>query len=84
MAYVGFKDLVKRWPVYTARGLRKFVEREDFPAPFATINCGKTNVWYLADIVKVEATHPELTSEVAKRRKVAGYAAALSKKRKKN
>ena len=54
----------------------------DFPEPQFTVNAGRTKVWYLPDIELYEKAHPELKSEDAKRRKVAGYAIALTRKRK--
>ena len=81
MRFVGFADLIRRW-VYTPRGARKVVAGRDFPAPQFAINAGRTKVWYLPDIEGYERAHPELTSEEAKRRKRAGYAAALAKRRK--
>jgi len=81
MRYAGLTDLFRRWPVYTPRGIRKLIASRDFPAPVHTINAGRTKVWYLPDIERYERAHPELTSEQAKRRKVAGYAIALARKR---
>ena len=46
-----------------------------------TINAGHTKVWHMADINGYERSHPEVTSTEAKRRKVAGYAAALRRKK---
>jgi hypothetical protein len=81
LVYVGFGDLAARW-VYTLRGVRKLVMRQDFPVPAFTINGGRTKVWTMADIDVYERLHPEVTSPEAKRRKIAGYAIALAKKRK--
>jgi hypothetical protein len=79
--YAGFQDLVKRWPVYTPRGVRKLVSREDFPKPYFSINGGKTHVWFMPDVERFEAVHPEVTSESAKRQKVAAYAIGNLKKK---
>ena len=77
MAYYGMADLVKGgragW-IYTRRGLEKMMRRDDFPKPQFTINGGHTKVWHSADIKTYERSHPELTSEEKKRRKVAAYA----------
>ncbi len=81
MAFLGFQDLARRW-VYTPRGARKVIASRDFPAPAFTINAGRTKVWTMADVNGYETNHPELTSEEAKRRKRAGYAAALARGRK--
>jgi predicted DNA-binding transcriptional regulator AlpA len=77
--YLGFRDLMQRW-VYTRQGLYKMMQQTDFPAPVFTINAGHTKVWRLGDIAAYETQHPEVTSEDAKRRKVAGYARALARK----
>lgn len=79
MAYVGFSDILSR-SVYTKRGLQKMIARGDFPPHAFTINHGHNKVWHLSDVVKFERTHPEFTSENAKRRKVAGYAIGNLKK----
>ena len=81
MRFLGFHDLIRRW-VYTPRGARKVVAGRDFPSAAFTINAGRTKVWYLPDIETYEQAHPELTSEEAKRRKRAGYAAAIARGRK--
>ena len=79
MAYVGFRDLLKRW-IYTRQGLYKVLAQADFPPPAFTINGAHTKVWHVSDIARFESTHPELTSENAKARKVAGYALGNLKK----
>lgn len=78
--YLGFQDLVRRWPVYTARGLRKLVHRDSFPVPAFTINQGHDLAWREEDIVRYERTHPEMNSEDAKQRKIRGCAAAVLKR----
>ena len=80
MDYLGFQDLVRRWPVYTARGLRKLVRRDNFPAPTFTLNQGQDHVWREEDIMRFERTHPEMHSEDAKQRKIRGCAAAALKR----
>jgi hypothetical protein len=80
IVYLGFGDLVQRW-VYTMRGVRKLALSADFPPPAFTINRGRTKVWSMAEINGYERRHPEVTSAEAKRRKIAGYAAAIAKKR---
>ena len=80
MDYLGFQDLVERWPVYTARGLRKLVRSRNFPAPAFTLNRGHDLVWHEHDIVRFERTHPEMHSEDAKQRKIRGCAAAALKR----
>lgn len=79
MAYLGWTDLLARW-TYTRRGLEKARAREDFPEPAFVVNRGRTPVWDHRDIETYETAHPEMTSAAAKRRKVAGYAAANLKK----
>jgi hypothetical protein len=79
--YVAFGDISARW-VYTKRGARKVIEAPDFPAPQFAVNGGRTKIWWLPDIERYEHTHPELKSQEAKRRKVAGYAIAITRKRK--
>lgn len=78
--YLGFQDLVCRWPVYTARGLRKLVHRNSFPVPAFTLNLGHDLVWREVDIARFERTHPEMHSEYAKQRKIRGCAAAALKR----
>ena len=78
--YLGFQDLVIRWPVYTSRGLRKLVHRDSFPVPAFTINQGHDLVWHEDDISAYEHTHPEMHSEDAKQRKIRGCAAAVLKR----
>jgi hypothetical protein len=78
--YLGFQDLVMRWPVYTARGIRKLVHRHNFPVPVFTLNQGHDLVWREEDIVHFERTHPEMHSEYAKQRKIRGCAAAALKR----
>lgn len=78
MAYIGFQDLVKRW-VYSRQGVYKLMRRKDFPLPQFTINAGKTRVWHAPDIEVYERAHPEVTSDAAKARKVAGYARGILK-----
>ena len=68
--------------MYTPRGVRKLALHKSFPVPAFTINAGKTKVWSVADIEVYERDHKEVTSQEAKRRKIAGYAIALAKKRK--
>lgn len=80
MDYLGFQDLVSRWPVYTVRGLRKLVRRDNFPAPAFTLNQGHDFVWREEDIMRFERTHPEMNSEDAKERKIRGCAAAALKR----
>lgn len=80
MDYLGFQDLVCRWPVYTARGLRKLVHRDNFPVPAFTLNQGHDLVWCEGDIARFERTHPEMNSEDAKQRKIRGCAAAALKR----
>ena len=79
MAYVGMGDILKQW-IYTRRGVEKLMRREDFPLPAITVNGGRTKIWHTADIAAYEQTHPEVTSETAKHRKVAGYAIGNLKK----
>jgi hypothetical protein len=78
--FLGFQDLVCRWPVYTARGLRKLVHRDSFPVPAFTLNQGHDLVWCEGDIARFERTHPEMNSEDAKQRKIRGCAAAALKR----
>jgi hypothetical protein len=78
--YLGFADLVMRWPVYTTRGLRKLVRRASFPVPAFTLNLGRDLVWREDDIASYERTHPEMHSESAKQRKIRGCAAAALKR----
>jgi hypothetical protein len=78
--YLGFQDLVRRWPVYTTRGLRKLVRRANFPVPAFTLNLGHDLVWRDEDILRFERTHPEMHSEDAKQRKIRGCAAAALKR----
>jgi len=78
--YIGLGDLAERW-VYTVRGIRKLTLSKDFPAPAFAINRGRTKVWNAADIDGFELRHPEVKNPEEKRRKVAGYAAAVAKKR---
>lgn len=80
MNYLGFQDLVCRWPVYTVRGLRKLVHRHNFPVPAFTLNQGHDLVWREDDIASYERTHPEMHSEDAKQRKIRGCAAAALKR----
>lgn len=80
MSYVNFSDILRR-TIYTKRGLLKMAARDDFPAPAFTVGGGKIRIWHLADIVRFEEAHPELTSENEKHRKVVGYAIANLKKR---
>jgi hypothetical protein len=54
----------------------------DFPAPAFSVNGGQTKVWHIADVKVFESTHPELTSEAAKRRKQRGYGLAALRARK--
>jgi len=79
--YIGLGDLAERW-VYTIRGIRKLTLSKDFPPPAFAINRGRTKVWNAADIEGFELEHPEVIDAEAKRRKIAGYAAAVAKKRK--
>ena len=80
--YVGILDLIDRWRHYTPQGVRKLAHRADFPKPDHTINRGKDAVWFLPEIELFEITRPELASEAAKRRKVAGYAIGILLKKK--
>jgi hypothetical protein len=80
--FVGILDLIDRWKHYTPRGVRKLAHRADFPTPDHTVNRGKDAVWFLPEIKFFEATHPELKSEAAKRRKVAGFAIGILAKQK--
>lgn len=72
MTYVNFSDILRR-SVYTKQGLVKMAGRADFPAPAFTVGDGKIRIWRLDDIEVFEKTHPELTSEGAKLRKVSGF-----------
>jgi hypothetical protein len=81
MEYVGLVDILRRW-IYTRRGVEKMLRRNEFPAPAFAVNAGRTKIWRVADIAAFEITHPEVTSETAKRRKQAGYASALARGRK--
>jgi hypothetical protein len=76
--FCGIADLVHRWG-YTRQGVHLLVRSNDFPAPAFVINNGRTKVWAVAEIAAYEATHPELTNEWAKRRKVLGFFKAVSK-----
>lgn len=78
--YVGILDLIDRWKHYTPRGIRKLVKHADFPKPEFTVNHGKDAVWFLPEIELFEVTRPELKSNVAKRRKVAGFAVGIRAK----
>lgn len=78
MAYLGLQDLVRRW-VYTRQGVHKLMRRADFPPAAFTVNAGKTKVWTAPDIESYEQRHPEVRSESAKARKVAGYARSILK-----
>ena len=77
-AYVGFRDLLKRW-VYTRQGLYKLMRNSEFPAPAFTINQGRTKVWRIPEIEAYEITHPEMKNEESKEQKVKGYLRALRK-----
>lgn len=79
MAYMTLADLVRRW-VYTRRGVQKLIRRGGFPEPALIVNGSRTKLWHTADIAAFETSHPELTSEEAKHRKVRGYAIANLKK----
>lgn len=80
MPYVNFSDILRR-TVYTKRGLLKVAARPDFPPPAFTVGQGKIRIWHLADIEAFENAHPELTSNVEKWRKVAGYRRARERGR---
>jgi len=79
---VSWVDLQERWNHYTRRGLYKIRAWPDFPEPFAVVSRGKFPIWELADIVKLERARPELKSNDAKRRKVAGYGRARARGKK--
>ena len=79
--YLGLHDLFRRWPLYTARGIRKMVAKPDFPAPKYAINAGHDPVWFVPDIEGYERPRPWLRDLAAKRRRVAGYAIALARGR---
>lgn len=72
-------DLQKRWSHYTRQGLYKVRKWPDFPQPFLQVSCGRFPLWHLSDILALENAHPELTSNVEKWRKVAGYQRARAK-----
>ncbi len=72
-------DLQDRWSHYTRRGLYKVRKWSDFPKPVEVLGRGRFPIWNLSDITAFENAHPELTSNVDKLRKVAGYQRAKSK-----
>ena len=72
-------DLQKRWSHYTRQGLYKVRRWADFPKPIESVSCRKFPLWHLTDIRAFENAHPELTSNVEKWRKVAGYQRARAK-----
>lgn len=79
MSYIGLKDLFERGWCYTPRGIRKLVERDDFPRPIFTIN-GGMKVWFEPDIKNYEAGTPYLFDNKLKEERVKGYARAILKK----
>ena len=72
-------ELQRRWSHYTRRGLYKVRTWPDFPKPVELHNGGRLPIWHLTDITAFENAHPELTSNVEKWRKVAGYQRARAK-----
>ena len=72
-------DLQKRWSHYTRRGLYKVRAWADFPTPIESYDRGRVKLWHVNDITAFENAHPELTSNVEKWRKVAGYQRARAK-----
>lgn len=77
-AWLAQADLVARW-CYTRGGVWKLTRSKDFPAPAFTVNLGRVKVWALAEIEEYEKTHPEATDDLAKQRKIIGYAKAINK-----
>ena len=76
--FLGIADLQDRW-CYTRQGLHKITHSAKFPEPAATINRGRVRMWHVADIEAFEQAHPEVRDPEAKRRKIIGYARAISK-----
>ena len=72
LALLGTADLAVRWS-YTRQGVHQLAARPGFPALVATVNGGRIRVWLLADIEAFEQGRPELSDEIAKRRKQRGY-----------
>lgn len=69
---LGIADLAARWD-YTRQGVHQLANRAGFPAPAAAVNGGRIRVWLLTDIEAFEQGRPELSDQVARRRKQTGY-----------
>lgn len=76
--YLRLGDLARRWG-YSKQGVQKLAKREDFPAPCFTLNHGKIRIWAVREVEAFERERPELLSEDAKLRKVAGFLRAINK-----
>jgi hypothetical protein len=62
MEILALADLVDRW-TYTRAGIHKLSKRDDFPAPVAVVNRGRTKIFLVSDIAAYERDKPWLLDD---------------------